>query len=105
MSEFSAEELNLYLLHPKEGAAKVQDKKHFDQQVVRIIAQHEECVDGSGFGKMVEKDLDPLSVIVGTANAMDRLITFENVAKDQAAKKNDDRPSRQAPIESNQTPQ
>ncbi|MNT52868.1 hypothetical protein D3C72_1899160 [compost metagenome] len=65
----------------------MQDKKHFDQTVINIIAQHEETSNGTGPKGLREKDMDPLAVIVSSANAMDRLITFENVPKAEAAKK------------------
>jgi len=70
------------------GAQKVQDKKHFDPTVTKIIAQHEEHIDGSGFPKQArESELDPLSIIVSSANALDRLLTFENVPRQEAVKK------------------
>ncbi|MEK2688563.1 HD-GYP domain-containing protein [Bdellovibrio sp. GT3] len=77
----------LWWKHPSEGATQVRDKKHFDQTVINIIAQHEELIDGSGPLGMREKDIDPLAVIVCSANAIDRLITFEGVPKNEAAKK------------------
>ena len=58
-----------------------------DETVINIIAQHEECINGSGFPlKLNEAKMDPLAIIVGTANALDRLITFEGVKLDQAVK-------------------
>lgn len=81
------EEQELWKAHPALGASRVQDKKHFDKAVINIIAQHEETIDGNGPLKMREKDQDPLSVIVASANAMDRLITFEGVPMEQAAKR------------------
>lgn len=77
----------LWSKHPTDGAQKVQDKKHFDQTVINIIAQHEETLNGGGPLGLHEKDLDPLAIIVSSANAMDRLITFEGVPKAEAAKK------------------
>lgn len=77
----------LWMKHPSEGAQRVQDKKHFDQTVLNIIAEHEETINGAGPRGLFEKDLDPLSIIVSSANAMDRLITFEGVPKAEAAKK------------------
>ncbi|WP_295905809.1 HD-GYP domain-containing protein [uncultured Bdellovibrio sp.] len=73
--------------HPTDGATKVQDKKHFDQTVINIIAQHEETINGAGPKGLREKDQDPLAVLVSSANAIDRLITFEGVPKAEAAKK------------------
>ncbi len=88
ISGFTKEELEVYTQHPTLGAQKVQDKKHFDPTVTKIIAQHEEHIDGSGFPKQArESELDPLSIIVSSANALDRLLTFENVPRQEAVKK------------------
>lgn len=88
LSQFAPEEMTAYKNHPTVGASQVQDKKHFDQAVINIIAQHEECIDGSGYPLGArENQLDPLAVIVSSANALDRLITFEKVAKSDAVKK------------------
>lgn len=87
LAQMTPTDHNLWLRHPTDGALKVRDKNHFDQAVVNIIAQHEETIDGSGPLHLREKDQDPLATIVSTANAMDRLITFENVPKNEAAKK------------------
>lgn len=88
ITQFSKDELFTYKSHPTAGAALVQDKKHFDQAVINIIAQHEECIDGSGYPLGArENQLDPLSVIVSSANALDRLITYEKVPKAEAVKK------------------
>ncbi|WP_413287577.1 HD-GYP domain-containing protein [Bdellovibrio sp. HCB337] len=87
-SSFTKEEMNIYTGHADLGAQKVQDKKHFDQTVINIIAQHEECIDGSGFPKGVrENQIDPLAVIVSSANALDRMITFEKMPRQDAVKK------------------
>lgn len=88
LSEFTEAELEAYKKHPALGAAKVQNKKHFDPSVINIILQHEEYIDGRGFPNgLNEMKCDPLSVIVGSTNALDRLISFENVPKREAAKK------------------
>ncbi len=87
LDKMSPQDLALWKKHPQAGAEKVQDKKHFDQSVINIIAQHEETSNGTGPLGLREKDMDPLSVIVSTANAMDRLITFEGIPKQDAAKK------------------
>jgi HD-GYP domain-containing protein (c-di-GMP phosphodiesterase class II) len=87
LHQFSAADLKTYKQHPMEGGLKVRDKKHFDQTVINIIAQHEECINGSGFPLgLSESKIDPLAVIVGTANALDRLITFEGVKNADAVK-------------------
>jgi len=87
LAKMNPTDLAMWKKHPSEGAAKVQDKKHFDQTVINIIAQHEETINGTGPLGLREKDLDPLSIIVSSANAIDRLITFEGVPKAEAAKK------------------
>ncbi|WP_374080173.1 HD-GYP domain-containing protein [Bdellovibrio bacteriovorus] len=87
LDAMSAEDKALWNKHPSDGATKVQDKKHFDQAVINIISQHEETINGAGPKGLREKDLDPLAIIVSSANAMDRLITFEGIPKAEAAKK------------------
>jgi putative nucleotidyltransferase with HDIG domain len=87
LKEFTEEEMKVYKTHPLVGAQKVQDKKHFDQTVINIIAQHEEYVDGKGFPNgLTESKMDPLAVIVASCNALDRVITFEGVPKKDAVR-------------------
>lgn len=86
--EMNPDEVNLYKNHVIDGAKKVQDKKHFDQIVLRIINEHEEHADGSGYPRgLTEKQMDPLSVIVSTCNSIDRMITFDGLSRDEACKK------------------
>lgn len=88
LKDFNEAELEIYKKHPALGAAKVKDKKHFDLSVINIILQHEEYIDGRGFpNQLNEIKCDPLAVIVGSANALDRIITFENIPRAEAAKK------------------
>jgi putative nucleotidyltransferase with HDIG domain len=87
VSEMTPDEVQLYRSHAIDGAKKVQDKKHFDQLVLRIINEHEECADGSGYPKkLTEKQLDPASLVVGVCNAFDRMVTFDGVDKADATK-------------------
>lgn len=87
LSQFNPEELKTYKSHPLAGAQKVQDKRHFDQAVINIISQHEEYMDGKGFPNgLTESKMDPLALIVASCNALDRLITFEGIAKKEAVK-------------------
>lgn len=80
--------LALYRSHPQNSIEKIKNTMHFDPQVIRIINEHEECLDGSGFpNKLTEKQLDALSIMVSSCNAMDRLITFEGISKTDAPKK------------------
>ena len=88
LTQMTNEERAQYQKHVELGAQKVLDKKHFDQQVVKIINEHEELIDGKGFPhNLTEKNQDPLSVIVSSANAADRLISFEGVPAKEAGKK------------------
>lgn len=88
LAQMTPEEMKLYKEHPMLGARRVQDKKHFDQTVINIIAQHEEYIDGKGWPQgLKESQMDPLSVIVASANAMDRLMTFEGVPRKEVAKR------------------
>ncbi len=88
LSELSTDELRTYQEHPSVGATAVKDLRHFDRTVINIILEHEECVNQSGFpNKKHENQLDPLSVIVSSANALDRIITFERTPPKEAIKK------------------
>ena len=87
VKEFSKEELALYKSHPKTGAEKVIHLKHFDKDVIDIIHEHEELVNGTGFPKgLKEKEINPLALIAGTANAYDRIVSFEGVEPKEALK-------------------
>ncbi len=88
IEQMTEAEVKLYKQHPQLGAQKVQDKKHFDATVIKIIAEHEEYVDGKGYPYgLVESKMDPLSVIVAPCNMVDRLITFEGVPRKDAVKR------------------
>ena len=67
--------------------ANLHNAKRARSGIVNIIGQHEETINGSGPKGLREKEMDPLAVLVSSANALDRLITFEGVAKNEAAKK------------------
>jgi HD-GYP domain-containing protein (c-di-GMP phosphodiesterase class II) len=87
LDAFSPDELATYKKHPLSGAQRVQDKKHFDQTVLNIISQHEEYIDGKGYPQgLAENKLDPMSIIVGVCNAIDRMITFEGMDKKDVIK-------------------
>lgn len=88
LSALAPADLVIYRGHPHSGIEKLKNTMHFDPQVLKIINEHEECIDGSGFPKkLLEKQTDPLSVIVSSCNAMDRLLTFEGVSKTEAPKR------------------
>jgi len=87
LSELSPAEMATYKTHPKAGATRVQDKKHFDQNIIKIINEHEERLDGKGFPQGIhENQLDPLTLIVTSANVFDRLVSFEGLNKNEAVK-------------------
>lgn len=82
VEKFNPEELAIYKQHPINGSRRLQDKKHFDQAVLNIITQHEEFINGRGFPQgVLENKLDLLSIIVGSANKLDRLLSFEKLPK------------------------
>lgn len=84
---YSREHVLAYREHAH-AAERFQSLKHFDAMVTKIIAQHEECADGSGYPRgLAEKDLDPEVVLVALSNALDRYVTFEGLSRPEAAKK------------------
>lgn len=86
-SSFSPENMEIYKKHPLDGAHRLQGSKFLDQLVIKIITEHEENIDGGGFPKgLLEKAMDPMVLIVATANAYDRLISFEGLEPKAALK-------------------
>lgn len=80
-------DLKLFKSHPMEGARRLQSISHFDRSILNIIIEHEEFIDGKGFPQgLKESQMDPLSIIVGSANAMDRRLTFEGVPRREVGK-------------------
>jgi HD-GYP domain-containing protein (c-di-GMP phosphodiesterase class II) len=87
-SQMTKEQMDRFLRHPADGAALVKDLSHMDQHVTQIILEHEEHADGSGFpNKLIERKCNPLSVIVSTANAFDRMVTFDRMKPQEAIKR------------------
>ncbi len=85
--EMDATKLKAYQEHPFKGGHKVKEQNHFDRNVIEIILQHEETADGTGYPKKLnENKMNPLALIVGTANFLDRMMTFEGVSEKDAAK-------------------
>lgn len=74
-------ELSLIQQHSAMGA-KFASEAGMHEQVVRIILQHHECVDGSGYpGKLKGEQIDRLSRIAAIANLYDNLCNPLNVAQ------------------------
>lgn len=87
LKSMAAGEKKLYLQHPQKGVDRVKGYKHFDEGVMRIILEHEEHIDGSGFPKgLHELQLDPMVMIASTANAFDRYVSFQKMSPKEALK-------------------
>lgn len=87
LDSMSPEELKIYKDHPRLGAEKAQDKKHFDPLVTKIVMQHEETIDGKGFPQgLMENQIDPMVLLISCCNYADRLVTFEGISRPNAAK-------------------
>lgn len=87
LQSMTKEERIAYHEHPKNGVQHLQGLGFIDQVALNVILQHEEHMDGSGFPKgITEKEIDPLVQIVSTANAYDRLVSFEKLTYKEAAK-------------------
>jgi putative nucleotidyltransferase with HDIG domain len=88
LSEMSAADLATYKSHSQIGADRVRNLKHFDVAVTRIILEHEECINGSGFPSGIrENKFDELAQLVAITNKYDRLVTYEKHTPDDAIKK------------------
>lgn len=86
-ASYPAQALEVYKKHPIDGAHRLQGSKFLDQLVMKIVMQHEEHIDGTGFPNgLFEKEMDPMVLIVGTANAYDRFVNFENMEPRAALK-------------------
>jgi putative nucleotidyltransferase with HDIG domain len=87
VEQLTPEEQQEFKDHPLKGAHRLQGAMFVDQLVINIITQHEEHSDGSGFPKkLTEIDVDPLVLVAATANAYDRLVSFENMTPKDALK-------------------
>lgn len=86
-SKLTPEEKEVYRSHPLKGADRLTGAKFLDQMVLNIVLQHEEFSNGSGYPKgTLEKDMDPLVMVAATANAYDRLVSFEKMTPKDAMK-------------------
>jgi HD-GYP domain-containing protein (c-di-GMP phosphodiesterase class II) len=87
LASLNQEEMAEYKEHTLRGAHRFETATFVDQLVLNIVAQHEEHIDGSGFPKgLTESEMDPLVLIAATANAYDRLTSFENMEPKEALK-------------------
>jgi len=87
-TKMSEDQLKKYLSHPLEGFTRINDKKHFESDILDIVSQHEEFIDGKGFPqKLSEVRLNPMSILVGIANSFDKIMNTEEISANAAAKK------------------
>lgn len=87
VDQMTPEELAIYKEHPLLGAKKLQRIEFVDQLVMNVVLQHEENIKGTGFPKgLTEREMDPMVVIAATANAYDRLVSFEKLLPRDAIK-------------------
>ena len=87
IESLAKEDLEIYREHPIAGAHRFQGIQFLDQLVLKIILEHEEHSDGSGFPKgLFERDMDPLVMIAATANSFDRMTSFEGLSRKEALK-------------------
>lgn len=83
-----AAELRIFKEHATQGMLRVQDQIYFEQLALKILLEHEELADGTGFPKgLNERQVHPYSLIVSTANSFDKLITFEGETPASALKR------------------
>lgn len=76
-----------YKAHPSRGESIGHKFGHFEPWVVKVLATHEEHIDGSGFPLgLRESDLDPAVLCISCCNAFDRLITLKDMNGAQALK-------------------
>ncbi len=88
LKTLNAEQLKLYREHTMTGVRAVQELVHFDQHVVKIILEHEEHIDGSGYPKgLKEKQMHAYPVIAATANAFVHLVETEGESFPTAMKR------------------
>lgn len=75
-------ELNYLKLHVKYGVEMCKGMEAFPLQAIRVIEQHHELLDGSGYPRGLSGDeLDEMTQIVAVANVFDNLCHSVNVNK------------------------
>ena len=86
-SQHTDDEKLIYMKHPMAGGERLEKLKHIDKTVLSIVREHEELIDGTGFpNKLTEKDLHPMSLVVGLANSYDRYMSFRKMTPKDALK-------------------
>jgi HD-GYP domain-containing protein (c-di-GMP phosphodiesterase class II) len=86
-ADLTADELKSYKEHPLRAGNRIKELNHFDPEIIKIIAQHEEMLDGSGFPNgLRDKQVHSLAIIIGLANAYDKMLAFEKLPIEKAKK-------------------
>lgn len=85
ITDFTHEEAKQYKEHPFKSAELLQDKDYSSQQVLSLIANHEEKLNGKGFPKGVSK-LSPEERVVSLCNRFSLLTVGMKMPKDVALK-------------------
>ncbi|MDD4953011.1 MAG: HD-GYP domain-containing protein [Desulfovibrionaceae bacterium] len=63
----------LVRMHPQYGTEMLSGLSGFPERALRIVAEHHECCDGSGYPLGLKRpDIDPLARMAAIANAYDR---------------------------------
>jgi putative nucleotidyltransferase with HDIG domain len=82
-SPLTVPERNYLNLHPKYGLDIAESAKNFPEVTKKIISEHHEMLDGSGFpGGLKGDQIDPYALIVALANAYDNLC-HNNITAEQ----------------------
>jgi putative nucleotidyltransferase with HDIG domain len=81
------DEKTIYMSHVEVGVQTLAQAKSIPEDVLLIVSQHHERVDGSGFPKgLKEFQISPLAKVVGLANAfVDRLLAERHPHSPQSA--------------------
>ncbi len=75
-------EINLIRMHPAYGVRQAEQIDAFPPEVIKIIEQHHEMSDGSGYPKgLVENQISELAQIVALVNAYDNLCNQQDASK------------------------
>lgn len=87
LEAITGNELNTYRNHPDLGVARLQESEFYDQIVLKIIGQHHEYLNGTGFPKgLNDQNLDQMVMIAAVADAYDRFISYEGIEPKDAIK-------------------
>ncbi len=71
--QMDSQEKLIYETHPTVGVSFAKESNHFDPNVIHIIKQHEELLDGSGYPeKLHDNKIDGLALIVGMCSQFNK---------------------------------